>query len=247
MEIIKCPHCGKEVLSSSDSCFHCGGKITYVEPKPKAPTYPTFTQSPTQSTFEATEQIEETIEDTSSSQTATTNTDSASNPLPMKWYKFLKVILWFGIISNIFSAFSYFSGNIYQGFADKIYDMLPSLKALDIVMGLYCIAMVILAIVAWNALKNYKKSAPKLVPTLYLVGAIFTAIYTFAFYGIIGGAETTIIYGSSYIQGMYQYQEYLDLSQVALSATDIISIALSFLLAWANFVYFKKRAHLFDK
>ncbi len=164
---------------------------------------------------------------------------------PMKWYKALLVILWIGIIGNVISAITYFSGGIYQGFADKIYEMLPSLKGVDAFSGIFSLAMVVFTFIVWRALKNYKKSAPKLLTIMYVLNTIFLIVYTIAFYSIIGGAETTIIYGDSYISGMYQYQEYLDLSAIAFSASDVISIIGSIVMTIANHIYFRNRAELF--
>lgn len=41
--------------------------------------------------------------------------------LTMKWYKVLKVLLWITIVANIYSAYTFFSGSVYQGFASQVY------------------------------------------------------------------------------------------------------------------------------
>lgn len=163
----------------------------------------------------------------------------------MKWYKALLVILWISIISNIISGAIYFTGLIYQGYAEKVYAMLPSLLTVDRVFGVFCFAMVIFIFIVWLELKKYKKMAPKLVTIMYAINTVALIAYTLILYSIIGSAETTIIYGDRYIQGMYEYQEYLDLSEVAFSASDVASFIASIVMTVANCIYFHKRADMF--
>ena len=165
----------------------------------------------------------------------------------MKWYKFLKVILWFGIISNLFSTFTYFTGSTYQGFEDELYEMLPSLKSLDMFGGIFCIVMAIFTFIVWRSLHNYKAIGPKLLTVMYVLNTAFNAIYMFAFSSIIGSAETTTIYGSSYVSGGYMYQQYLDLTvlQSASVAPTIIQIIGGIVMIIANINYFKNRSDLF--
>ncbi len=169
----------------------------------------------------------------------------AESTYSMKWYKALLVFLWFGVVSNAVSAVMFFSGAMYQGFTDKVYAMLPTLKSLDSFGGLFSIVMAMFTFVVWLKLKNYKAHAPELLTAMYVLNTVFLIGYTFMFYNTIGGAETTIIYGDSYIQGMYEYQEYLDLSEISFSASDLRSIAGSIVMLFANRTYFKKRANLF--
>lgn len=172
---------------------------------------------------------------------------SIESSYSMKWYKVLKVILWFGIISNVISAFTYFTGLDYQGFEDELYEMLPSLKTLDMFAGVLCIAMTVFTFIVWRALHNYKASGPKMLTTMYFINIASYAIYMIAFSSIIGSAETTMIYGDTYIQGMYQYQEYLDLSVLSSAsvAPTIIQIIGGLVMIIANNIYFKNRYDLF--
>lgn len=171
---------------------------------------------------------------------------TAKNAYPMKWYKTLLVLLWLGIIGNVISGILSFTGSAYQGFVEKVYDMLPSLKPLDIFDGIFSLGMTIFMFIVWLRLKNYKKHAPTLVTLMYLINTVVSIVYLIAFYSIIAGAGTTIIYGSSYVQGGYLYQEYLDLSKVSsFLALDIIGIIVDIVMTIANFIYFRKRSDLF--
>lgn len=165
----------------------------------------------------------------------------------LKWYKFLKVLLWITIISTIYSAFTYLTGASYEGFEDKLYETLPSLKALDLFEGIYSIVMAVLTFIVWLALRNYKAIGPKLLTVMYLINAVNNAIYPFAFKSIIDGAETTRIYGSSYVSGGYMYQEYLDLTVLssATIAPALIGVVSGIVMAIVNHIYFKNRELLF--
>ena len=170
---------------------------------------------------------------------------SATPQLGMKWYKALLVILWLSIISDFISGAMYFTGIIYQGYAEKVYDIMPSLLTLDRVSGVFCFAMVIFTFIVWLELKKYKKMAPKLVTIMYILNTVYLIAYTFILYSVIDSAGITIIYGDKYIQGMYEYQEYLDLSEVAFSASDLVSIIVSIVMTVVNYIYFHKRTDLF--
>lgn len=173
------------------------------------------------------------------------NQVTVKSAYPMKWYKAMLVILWLGILENAISGILFFTGTIYQGFADKVYEMLPSLKSLDVFSGIFSFGMVVFTFIVWLRLKNYKRHAPRLLTVMYIINTVFLIAYSIALYSIIGGAETKIIYGSSYVRGDYLYQEYLDLSKVSFSASDIIEIIGSIVMTIANYIYFRNRSDLF--
>lgn len=166
---------------------------------------------------------------------------------PMKWFKTLLVLLWFGMVGNVISSILFFTGTVYQGFADEVYNIIPSLKPVDVICGIFCLGMVVFAFIVWLRLKNYKKHAPRLLIIMYIVNTVFLIVYSIALYSIIAGAGTTIIYGHSYVVGNYQYQEYLDLSKVSFSISDIIEVVASIVMTIVNYIYFRNRRSLFVK
>lgn len=228
---MKCVKCGYEIYEG-DTCPLCGCKNS------------TTNSSGTSSTGAETSYTQTGDTGFTPADTAEVSIESSYS---MKWYKVLKVILWFGIISNVISAFTYFTGSTYQGFEDELYEMLPSLKTLDMFEGVLCIAMTVFTFIVWRALHNYKANGPKMLTVMYIINIASYAIYMFAFSSILGGAETTTIYGDTYIQGMYQYQEYLDLTvlQSASVAPTIMQIIGGIVMIIANRTYFKNRADLF--
>lgn len=227
---MKCVKCGYEIYEG-DVCPLCGCKNS-------------TTNSGTSSTSAETSCTQTGDTGFTPADTAEVSIESSYS---MKWYKFLKVILWFGIISNVIATFTYFTGLDYQGFEDELYEMLPSLKSLDMFAGVFCIVMTIFTCIVWRSLHNYKSIGPKLLTVMYVVNTAFNAIYMFAFSSIIGSAETTTIYGSSYVSGGYMYQEYLDLTVLSSAsvAPTIIQIIGGIVMIIANYNYFKNRSELF--
>lgn len=227
---MKCVKCGYEIYEG-DICPLCGCKNSTTNSGASTTTTETSYTQTGDTGFTPADTAEVSIESSYS----------------MKWYKFLKVILWFGIISNVIATFTYFTGLDYQGFEDELYEMLPSLKSLDMFAGVFCIVMTVFTFIVWRSLHNYKSIGPKLLTVMYIVNTAFNAIYMFAFSSIIGSAETTMIYGDTYIQGMYQYQEYLDLTVLSSAsvAPTIIQIIGGIVMIIANHNYFKNRSDLF--
>ena len=168
-------------------------------------------------------------------------------PLSMKWYKAVKVLIIIGAVLNIISAVRCFTGASYQGFEDEVYDLLPSLRAIDLFVGVYCIGMAIFNVYVSSALHHYKANGPKLLISIYALNLAVTLIESIACILIVEGADIDIIYGDSYVSGGYLYQEYLDLSGVSSELiTSVIGQAVVCLIMIAiNRSYFKKRQHMF--
>lgn len=230
---MKCVKCGYEIYEG-DICPLCGCKNSTTNSGASTTTTETSYTQTGDTGFTPADTAEVSIESSYS----------------MKWYKFLKVILWFGIISNVIATFTYFTGLDYQGFEDELdelYEMLPSLKSLNMFAGVFGIVMTVFTFIVWRSLHNYKSIGPKLLTVMYIVNTAFNAIYMFAFSSIIGSAVTTMIYGDTYIQGMYQYQEYLDLTVLSSAsvAPTIIQIIGGIVMIIANHNYFKNRSDLF--
>lgn len=173
------------------------------------------------------------------------NKESEKSAYPMKWYKALLVILWLGIIGNIISGILNFTGTVYQGFADEVYHALPSLRSLDVFSGIFSFGMAIFTFIVWLRLKNYKTHTPGLLTFMYALNTVYLIVYSVAVYFIIDGAETTIIYGNSYVHGGYLYREYLDLSKLSFPILDIIEVVVGIVMTIINYIYFRKRFDLF--
>ncbi len=115
------------------------------------------------------------------------------------------------------------TGAQYEGAKDLVYIWFGGMQALDMIYGLGCIVVGVLAIYTRMRLAGFYKNGPQMVNLCYIAGIAVGLIY------IIG---TSIILGGD----------------VPLNYTSIFTnIGISAAMVVANTVYFKKRAHLFTK
>lgn len=112
--------------------------------------------------------------------------------------------------------------------------------------GLLIPLLLLLKYVAFLWIKLYQKFAPEKIRQSCLFYPSCSQ-YMFAFKTIIDGAETTKIYGSSYVSGGYVYQKYLDLTVLSslTMAPAMIGIIGGIVMAIVNHIYFKNRELLF--
>lgn len=165
--------------------------------------------------------------------------------LSMKWYKFIKVMLWISLLLNLGSAFNYFMGTNYLEFRDNLFAEIPLWRYVDICAGIFCIAMSVYSFVIWRSLHNYKADSLMLLIISYILNIIFLLIYIIALSSIVKISGVTTIYSKSYLPGGYTY--YLDLNAYLSSFAQTIGIQIgsSILGIIINYNYFKKRAFMF--
>lgn len=166
---------------------------------------------------------------------------------PMKWYKFLKVILWIGIILNFSQGILSISGHLYEGMTDAVYAAVPGLRTLNIFSGLALIGYSVIGFMAWYGLKNYKENGPKFLISLYVIDIAVSVIYMMAFSSIISAADVGVIYGEAYQVGENMYTPYIDLQASGNTLSSFPSIIYSVAMAIYNYKYFKEREDLFIK
>ena len=138
----------------------------------------------------------------------------------MKYYNFLvKFSLFAGAILNTITALLYFTGALYDGYADEVYEALPELKTLDIVYGMLLVGMSIMGLVTRSALNWNKRKGPILLCACYILGATVSAVYT---------VLATVI-----------------LEEMLFDAYVVLSLLSSVAMVFINHSYFKKRKELF--
>ena len=151
---------------------------------------------------------------------------TTTKPLGMKWYKFLIYFALFaGAFVNFIYGINYISGGIYvvetNGLitADTVYKLYGvGLQVVDILYGLFLLALAVFCLVLRNQLAKYKPDAPH-----------FARI----FYSILAGAPF-----------LYSIIVALITSQ-SLGIEAILSLIVGLIFTLWNVEYFKKRAHLF--
>ena len=144
---------------------------------------------------------------------------------PMEWYGSLVLGLMFvWIFVSVINGVSYITGTIYGATSDmkitaeQMYQQFGmGLKILDIFVGVLSIVSAVLTVFAWKALNTFKKSAPKLVVSVYAIGLISTIIYVLGWYVI--GIDSDL--------------------------TNIPYLVVNAALLIGNSIYFKKRANWF--
>lgn len=139
----------------------------------------------------------------------------------MKWYNFLIYFsLFAGAAVNAVLAILYFTGAIYLGNSETVYDVFPAMNVLDIFYGLALVGLAIMGFVVRSSLKAKESVGPKLLCALYILSMVIEILY--------------ILIGSSVIgESMFDF-------------TIVISIITDIVMIIANGIYFKNRKHLFD-
>ena len=150
-------------------------------------------------------------------------------PIGMKWFKFLIYFMLFaGAILNVIGGIMALTGSQYtvegENVSALVYAFYPSLKTMDIIYGIGCIALGAFQIYARFALASYKAKAPKYIVIMYVATAAIVAIYSFAVMGIV---PESVVPSSK------------------LTAQAIGAIISGGVMALLNKIYFDKRKHLF--
>lgn len=148
--------------------------------------------------------------------------------LPMKWFKFIIYVqLFLSALLLVFSSVVKITGVEYGGYAEYFYRYCPALQPLDIGYALIILVLAVLAIVVRQKLAHYKAGAPKLYIIYFAITGIVELAYLLVQFAVGSAAERI------------QMDTGLLISQiwgVVLQCGIWIPI---------NYVYFKKRKHLF--
>ena len=138
----------------------------------------------------------------------------------MKWFKFIIYFqLWASMLVYLVTAGKYFTGAYYEGSAEMVYDFFPALQPLDIVMGVFCLALAVYAVVVQRALAKFRAKGPMMYYLMYIVSTAGTVLYLLIASIIIG--------------------------QSAFTAEVAGSIIGSIVMIFINIPYFNNRKHLF--
>ena len=205
-----CQNCGAQIPDGSVFCANCGFQL----------------QQGQQMYYQQSQPYQQTgYQQTGYQQPAYGQYAQPVQEQGMKWHKFLVYFsLWAGAVFTFISGIQYMTGAQYEGKKDLVYQVIPGMKAPDILYGLFCIAAGILAIVTAVSLLKYKAVGPKLLTLTYVVGTAGSLIY------VIAAASVLSKYNA-------------DLSSIYTSAST--SLVVSIVMIIVNSIYYKKRAHLF--
>ena len=150
-----------------------------------------------------------------------------NNALPMKWHKFLIYFsLWAAAVGCVLNGFQLLTGSIYglNNEAEQVYRFYDGLKSVDMIFGVFMIAVAAFMIYTRFQLAGFKEGAPNKLTIAY-------ALQLAAFLGYVFAVAST----------------------VKLSVSDVMnsqissSIVSSIILIIVNRVYYGKREHLFGE
>ena len=212
-----CRFCGTKIPDNVKFCPECGANLAPVPsaaPEESVPAAPAAPEIPTP--FDPTP-----YDPAPYSADSFASADVAAAPQRgMKWFKFIIYFqLWAGMLVNLVTAGKYFTGAYYEGNAEMVYRFFPALQPLDIVMGVFCLALAVYAVVVQRALAKFRAKGPMMYYLMYIVNTAVTVLYL-----IIG----SIIIGQS-----------------AFTAEVAGSIIGSIVMLFVNIPYFNNRKHLF--
>ena len=148
-------------------------------------------------------------------------------PMPMTWFRLLVgFYLFVEAFSFATSGIDAITGFMHAALPDaeglilSFADISKKLKFIDIIYGIICIGFAVFAIVTRSKLAKFKKEAPVFVLLFFLIPPIVNAIYSIAL---------------------------MIMSKMPLMAYYSVVFQLAFqgAIVYANYVYFKKRKHLF--
>ena len=108
---------------------------------------------------------------------------NTADPLgyPMKWHRFLMVVMLIGAVITIFNGFTSLTGynyNTSEGLtAEMVYRAYPSLKAIDILYGVAVIALGVYQIFVRNQLNAFRVNGPRMLDWLYIGSLTVNIVY----------------------------------------------------------------------
>ena len=149
---------------------------------------------------------------------------------PMAWFKFIIYLqLFANTVIMVYNALHGFLGIAYGDDAALIYAFYPGLKAVDVIYGLICIALIVGAFIVRQRLAHYKKNAP--MQYILFVAAVL----------VMGLLHT--IAGVAVISAAVPYAAGAGMADVAGNILGTVIGAAIFIPV--NYIYFNKRKELF--
>lgn len=146
---------------------------------------------------------------------------------PMKWHKFLMVIMILGGIVTIGSGIGYMAGYQYNNYEYAkaglnpviVYRAFPGLKTCDMFYGIALIALGVFEFIVRNRLNQYRANGPMSLKIMYILSIVATLIY--------------MIWASTVTNLSY------------FTMSNIGSLGSSALFLIINSIYYSKRSELF--
>lgn len=216
-KIMYCSKCGNEIENVARFCPYCGQPV-------QQPVGGGMNEIPNERAYNQPNHTPYTSYNAAPANRYTNQYSGTTVPTTqqgMMWYKFVIYFqLFAAMIMSLGNGIVYFTGAHYQGNASLIYLYYGNgLHTLDIFMGITQFALIPLLFYVRQQLKNFKRSAPMIYVVTLTIELGIALIYAIAAGAIIGSN--------------------------LMSSTISITVIANLVMAIVNFIYFKKREHLF--
>ncbi len=109
-----------------------------------------------------------------------TNSELQQEKYPMKWHRFLMVVMILGGVFTVINGINALLGSEYmgQGFtAEQVYYRFPGLKTADMLYGLAMIALGVFQFVVRSHLNQFRSDGPGMLKAWYIASLIINLIY----------------------------------------------------------------------
>ena len=202
-----CTKCGNQVPDGQKFCSACGNPMAPAQ-QPRQPQYGQPQQQYQQPQYGRPQYQQ-----------------AAPAALGMGWFKFLIYFAIFaGAVLNVIAAITSLTGAQYtyagQNMSEIVYATFPGLQTVDLIYGIFFIALAVLLVLCRFRLAGFYKNGPMLLVLIYVVDFVSSIIYIIACSAIVGDFDIS---------------------------STISSLVMSVVMAVVNYVYFKKREHLFTR
>ena len=146
---------------------------------------------------------------------------------PMDWYySLISVILPLSVLQDFISAFRFLTMAVYGSEGEKLfYFLVPKIQTLDILTGVMLLGVAVFRIYTRFRLSRFRKNGPLCICLVYGINVVLRVIYSISSVILINDAPFCEPDITPYV----------------------ISITIGIAMLVGNWVYFKKRAHLFNK
>lgn len=206
-----CKNCGAQLPDGAVFCTSCG---TQTSQQSQQPTY-----QPQQPTYQP-------QQPTYAYQQPAYAQPVGTTEKPMGWFKFMIYFALFaGALLNLVTAIQMLTGAQYGDSKDLVYGFFPSLKTIDVIMGIVLLGLVAFIILVRFRLAGFKKDGPKLLAVMYAAVLAFNILY------IILVASVLSDFGAGIGD--------------LLTPSVVVSLLGSAVMLIVNKIYFDKRKELF--
>ena len=149
-----CVNCGAQLEEQNNFCPHCGTKCEQAAPayQPADPY----------------------------GQPSESHPETGADRYPMKWHKFLMVVMIIGAVLTVINGASTMAGWHYtrEGVdVSWVYWRYPGLKSCDMVYGVVLIALGVFQFIVRNRLNQFRSNAPGSLKMLYIISIAASLVY----------------------------------------------------------------------